>query len=200
MRVLFIIPKVSGRFPGADIPHLGIGYLAATLTKYGIEVKILDMRLGYNHREVRETIDLFNPQLVGMTVYSFGYRGAYSLIGEINNHADYKIVLGGPHISAIGTRALRESEADFAVKGEGEETFLELCKAMGKSNPGYGDISGLVWRCGNEVIENRNRSFIDQLDSLPFPAYNNFELEKYFCYKDRSLPLTLLLINTSIVP
>lgn len=189
MRVLFIIPKVSGRFPGADIPHLGIGYLAATLTKYGIEVQILDMRLGYNHRKVHETLDLFNPQLVGITVYSFGYRRAYSLIDEISNHADCKIVLGGPHISAIGAKALRESEADFAVKGEGEKTLLELCKAIEKSNPGYGDISGLVWRCGDEVIENGNRSFIDQLDSLPFPAYNNFELEKYFCYKDRLLPL-----------
>lgn len=116
MRVLFIRPKVSGRFPGADMPHLGIGYLAATLMNHGIEVQILDMRLGYGHYEVHQILDSFSPQLVGVTARSFGYQRAYSLIDEISSSADYRIVIGGPHISATGTNALKESKAYFAVE------------------------------------------------------------------------------------
>jgi len=73
------------------------------------------MRLGYNDQKVQETLDLLNPQLVGVTVYSLRYQRAYSLIREIGNRADYKIVIGGPHISAVEAKPVFET-GDFSRK------------------------------------------------------------------------------------
>jgi len=190
MRVLLIVPGAySWRFPGPIHPHIGIAYLAGILKRNGIEVKILDMRLRYHAKQLFPTLDLFRPQLTGITVYSHYYERAYDLVHRIKNHGEHQVVLGGPHISAIRDAALRKSEADFAIKGEGEETLLHLCKTIGESNSDYSNIQGLIWKFDSGVVENNDRPFIDNLDTLPFPAYEEFPLEKYFCHKDKLLAI-----------
>ncbi len=190
MRVLLIIPGTySWRYPGQVQPHTGIAYLAGILKKNGIEIKILDMGLRYHAKRLFPTLDLFRPQLIGITVFSLHHKRAYDLIHNIKNHGDYQVVLGGPHISAIRDKALRESEADFAVKGEGEETLLQLCKTLGEPTTDYSNIQGLIWKSERSVVENNDRPFIDDLDVLPLPAYEEYLLEKYFCYRDKTLPI-----------
>jgi len=159
------------------------------LKKNGIEVKILDMGLKHHTKQLFSTLDLFRPQLIGITVFSFFHKRAYDLIDSIKNYGNYQVVLGGPHISAIRGTALRESEADFAIKGEGEETILQLCKTIGEAKTDYSNIQGLAWKSDHGVVENDVRPFIDDLDALPFPAYEEFPLEKYFCYQDKLLPI-----------
>jgi len=190
MRVLLIVPGTySWRFPGPIQPHTGIAYLAGILKRNGIEVKILDMRLRYHAKQLFPTLDLFRPQVIGITVFSQHYKRVYDLIHKIKNYGEYPVVIGGPHISAIREAALIESEADFAIKGEGEEILLQLCNTLGERNPDYSNIQGLIWKSNCGVVENNDRPFIDDLDTLPFPAYEEFPLEKYFCYKDKILPI-----------
>lgn len=190
MRVLLIVPGTySWRYPGQIQPHTGIAYLAGILKKNGIEVKVLDMGLKYHAKQLSSTLDIFRPQLVGITVFSFFHKRAYDLIDNIKNYGDYQVVLGGAHISAVGDRVLRESKADFAIKGEGEETLLQLCKTIEEAKTGYSNIQGLIWKSDSSLVENNNRPFINNLDTLPFPAYEEFPLEKYSCYQDRVLPI-----------
>ena len=190
MRVLLIVPGTySWRYPGQVQPHTGIAYLAGVLKKNGIEVRILDMGLRCHTKQLFPTLDLFRPQLIGITVFSLYHKRAYDLIHNIKNHGEYQVVLGGPHISAIRDTALRKSEADFAVKGEGERTLLQLCKTIGEASTDYSDIQGLIWKSENGVVENNDRPFIDDLDALPLPAYEEFPLEKYSCYEDKILPI-----------
>jgi radical SAM superfamily enzyme YgiQ (UPF0313 family) len=40
------------------------------------------------------------------------------------------IILGGEHISAMPEFSLMTSNADYIVMGEGEETIIELIKAI----------------------------------------------------------------------
>ena len=133
MRILLIVPGTySWRYPGQVQPHTGIAYLAGILKKEGIEVKILDMSLRCHTKQIFPTLDLFRPQLIGITVFSLDHKRAYDLIHNIKNHGDYQVVLGGPHISAIGDTALRKSKADFVIKGEGEEisTAVEVAEIL----------------------------------------------------------------------
>lgn len=102
MRVLLIVPGTySWRYPGPIQPHTGIAYLAAILKKNRIEVKILDMCLRDHTRQLFPTLDIFRPQLIGITVFSLHYKRVYDLIHKIKNQGKYQVVLGGPHISAI---------------------------------------------------------------------------------------------------
>jgi len=188
VRILFVIPK-SHEWPHPGYPHTGIAYLAAVLKQRGMKIKILDMRLGYTFANLFKVLDEFNPDVVGLTCYSYFFKNTYELVSKIKSQGDYIVVIGGPHVSAIRGKVLAETKADFAVKGEGEYTFPELCKAIEKETEDFKEIEGLIWRRKSEVVENVDRPFIEDLDTLPFPDYEEFELEKYMCYIEKRLPI-----------
>lgn len=181
MKVMFVIPKTL-KHPGMIFPifpHLGIAYLTAVLEKSNIEVKIVDMRLGYDYDDLRSFLDQFNPDLVGVTSYSYGYKRSYNVVSTIKSHGNRLVAIGGPHVSAIRSKVLAETKADFAIKGEGEYALLELCKSIETQTKDYKEIKGLIWRYEDKIIENMDRPYLQELDNLPFPAYEKFELDKY---------------------
>lgn len=188
MKVLFIIPK-SHEWPRPGYPHTGVAYLIAVLKRHNIEVKVVDMRLGHIFDYLLEILNKFNPNVIGVTSYSYLFKNAYKVVNAVKSYGEYIVVMGGPHVSAFRSKVLAETKADFAVKGEGEYTLLELCEAVETGTKDFGEIKGLIWRRGNEVVENADRPFIRDLDSLPFPAYEDFELEKYACCIEKRLPI-----------
>lgn len=172
-RVLLCIPPFPSAYGWPTDPHRGIGYLSTILTKNNIENEVLDLRLGYKSKDLVNRIHKFKPDLVGITMMSYRHDIPYNLIEEIKN-SNYKIVVGGPHVSTLRKKILEECGADFGVKLEGEYTLLELCQ--GKE---LAEIRGLIYREGDRIIENEDRPFIKDLDGTPFPKYEKFELEKY---------------------
>jgi radical SAM superfamily enzyme YgiQ (UPF0313 family) len=155
-------------------PHPGIGYLSEFLTSNGIENYVIDMRLGYTLKKLMKKIKEINPDLIGITLMTLRHDIAIKIIEKIKSNFNCKIVVGGPHVSLFRKKVLEECKADFAIKHEGEYTLLELCQGKNLKN-----IKGLIYRNGNKIIENPDRPFIENLDTLPFPKYRKFELEKY---------------------
>lgn len=192
-KVLFFIPpieytdevygKISTRYP-----HTGIAYLASMLKQNKISFKILDMNLGYSDSHVLEYSKTYKPDMICTTVPSRDYQRLYDLIEFIRPHYNGKIVIGGLHVSITEKEALEKSCADFAVMGEGEYTLLELIQNLHETQD-FGEIKGLIWRKNDKIVVNEKRPYIQDLDSLPFPAYEDFELEKYICNVDRRLPI-----------
>jgi len=189
VRVLLVEPKAYGDYPGALHPHLGLAYLTSILRKRGIDVEIMDMRLGYEVADLIAKIKLLVPDLIGITCYSIQFRNTRKIIEKVKEQIDCKIVLGGAHVSAMRSQILRTTKADFAIKGEGEYTLLELCDYIKLDASNFRDIKGLIWRDENAIVENEDRPYIKDLDSLPFPAFEMFELKKYIFYKERRLPI-----------
>jgi radical SAM superfamily enzyme YgiQ (UPF0313 family) len=191
MRIFFVIPPSVGDYFTAQIPHTGIAYLTAFIRReMNIDIKIMDMRLGYSLVDVFKKIDAFSPDVVGISLFSYGFEESKEVVNKIKEYKkSCKVVIGGPHIAAVGRKALEDTKADFAVCGEGEITFLELCKAFKKNRKNLSSIKGLIWRKGKKIIENKKRMPIMDLDSLPYPDYEAFELEKYLCYGERHLPI-----------
>ena len=196
-KVLFLVPPLKsilgdshirsdGRDPyKARYPHIGVAYIMAVLKQAKIAYEVLDMNLGYSSDQVLDYVKSNNPDFIGITIFSAGYRTAYSLIEFLrSHHYDGKIVMGGPHVSVVTKQSLEATQADFAVVGEGEYALLELVQ-----NSELEKIKGLIWRQGSKIIANERRPYLQNLDSLPFPAFEDFELEKYFCSVDRRVPL-----------
>ena len=179
-KVLFYIPPFPGiqEYPGE--PHPGIGYLSEFLSKNDIENDVLDLRLGYTVKDLIKRIEEFKPHLVAATMMTFRHDIAYAIIEQIRS-SQYDIVVGGPHVSTIRTTVLEECAADFAIKVEGEYPLLELCNGKDLTN-----IDGLIYRDRERIIENKDRTFIDDLDDIPFPTYDKFELKKY---NTRQIPI-----------
>lgn len=190
---LFVTPPLRSMFGddsgGVGHPHVGTAYLVAMFKEYGLPYKIIDMRLGYDLSCVLDEIERNNLGLIGLTCFSYGHSKVYDVVRGIKRQSHVPVVIGGPHASAIRGKLLEDVPADFAIQDEGEYTMLELVEALSDGAKDLSSIKGLLWRKGEEIIENECRPPIRNLDELPFPAYEEFELEKYLCHTDKYIPI-----------
>lgn len=193
MKILFIIPEfksLSGKKSLTLNPHLGIAYLSAFLIKNGIEVKVFDNGIENSYERLFSLVGEFKPDMIGVTVFSYCYNYARELIKSVKSRFSVPLVIGGAHVNIIKKQILIDTEAEFAIKHEGEYGLLELLAEIKRSSLNFEAIKGLIWRNSEGIIiENPDRPFINDLDSLPFPEYGVFDIDKYFCYKDKMLPM-----------
>lgn len=156
----------------------GLAYISEALSKEDIENKIFDFGLGYSFDDLRKVINEFEPQLIGISMMSFGSKCTYKVIESIKELYPYiPIVVGGPHLSTLREKALDECQAiDFGITLEGENTIIELCQG----NKSLSEIKGLFYKSNSgEVTYTGDRDFITDLDSNGFPSYSKVELDKY---------------------
>ncbi|MFQ5965310.1 MAG: hopanoid biosynthesis associated radical SAM protein HpnJ [Candidatus Scalinduaceae bacterium] len=79
-------------------------------------------------------------------------------------NGDTKIVFVGPHPSAMPEETLKASNAvDIVARREFDFSIKEI--AQGKE---LGEIDGISYKNNGNIFHNRDRKFIENLDSLPF--------------------------------
>ena len=183
---------------------LGLMYVAAAIEKAGHEVTIFDslsskltekwVENGITHYGVRSTeivrvIDDEKPDIVGSSIlFTAQLQGLSDLTRMIKmNFKDLPVIVGGAHISAAGESYLKENPApDFGIVGEGEKTIVELLEYLSDKRD-IKSISGLIWRNGSEVIENKRREMIKDIDAIPFPAYHKVDMENYLEMQEKGV-------------
>ena len=73
---------------------------------------------------------------------------------------DTPIIWGGHFPTICPDAALQEPYVDYAVRGQGEETFTKLCDTLDAADPGaLASIAGLSWRRQGEIVHNKERTF-----------------------------------------
>jgi anaerobic magnesium-protoporphyrin IX monomethyl ester cyclase len=175
--IVFIIPKRSIEHKIA--PHIGIGYLTSFLMKFSYNVSIIDLQFeSLSH--LKTTLKLYQNVVVGLSFYSEDYNRIKFLLKFIKKiNKNYITIVGGPHPTAQPIQILKELEdLDFVITGEGEYTFKELLNEI-NSTKNYSKIPGLTYRDGIEIIKNQTRELIEDLDSIPFPAWEKYNLKRY---------------------
>lgn len=200
MRILLIKPsctvyKPDPTLPSATLPF-GIAYLASFLLSKGEQVGVIDAlsegidnaqkfknktRIGLSNEKIKRKIKGFNPDIIGITsmftAFSHDAHTLAALIKKIN--PNIKVVLGGAHASILPELSIKDKNIDIVVKGEGEITFWEIINAI-KRGKDFTRIKGTVVRRGRSIIVNPSREYIQNLDILPFPAYDRLPMETYF--------------------
>ena len=129
-------------------------------------------------KEIELTITEYNPTVVGISAKSQNFTSARmvaKLVKKINKQT--LVIMGGPHPSMVGSDILNHPEIDICVKGEGENTIIELLNAI-EAQKELDDIQGLFYRKDGLVVETPSRIFVDNLDSLCFPHENAPEVLK----------------------
>jgi radical SAM superfamily enzyme YgiQ (UPF0313 family) len=84
-----------------------------------------------------------------------------------------KVILGGPQASVVDVATLQSFRCvDVIVRGEADQTFPALLPLLVSGDAGWEAIPGITFRRGDEVIRNPNAPVIEDLDSLPLPAFD----------------------------
>jgi len=188
MRVLFVEPPKDFWFIMGEYlpPPLGILQLAAYLENKNknVEIEVLDCqakRLGWKGLE--KHIESFQPDIVAPSV--FATCSAYTVIRTLELAKKVNLntitVAGGQHFTATANESLKTyPEIDVVVRGEGEQTFVELIQALSEKSS-FSQIKGISFRHKRKILHNPSRPLIGNLDDLPFPGYHFVEdvVDKY---------------------
>ena len=160
---------------GAVMPGLGLLYIAAVLRANGFLVVILDAegrRLGF--KETVENILEEDPDIIGISTTTLNIGSAARVAKGIKARApETKIVLGGPHVTAMPVDTMERYPAvDGCVLGDGERSFSRLVRNIQEREPVDSGLDGLVWRENGRLMMVDKKGHFEDLDSLPFPAWD----------------------------
>jgi anaerobic magnesium-protoporphyrin IX monomethyl ester cyclase len=179
-------PAPSGSTGHLPFALLGLGYLGAVLEKNHYEVDVIDCQvLKISYEDFRSELYKRKPDIVGLTSTTLTYNPALKL-AKIAKEVlpDCLIFIGGPHVTFWDDNALEECPAlDVIVRREGEYTLLELVQKV-EAGEGFDDVLGITFRKDGKIVRNLDRPYIEDLDSLPFPARHLWPMEHLRKYED----------------
>jgi len=160
---------------------LGLAYLSACVSDNPRrEIRIVDCgEDSESHAQALEAVKAEKPDIVGATVYTYHVNDVLGFMRDIKQiKADIMTVVGGPHPTALPTETVADSNLDVVVCGEGEVTFKSLVERVEKRES-YSDLDGIAYKLDGEPRVNRPRAFIRDLDTLPFPRWQDLPVETY---------------------
>jgi anaerobic magnesium-protoporphyrin IX monomethyl ester cyclase len=173
MRVLLVNTPSDNAFTkvGFIVPPLGIAYVGATLREAGHDVSIHDFNVEPS------SPDYSRFDLVGISGDTFRHNKLMEIARQAKA-AGTKVMAGGPHVTFMDEETLREGPVDYIVRGEAEETAVELAEALEK-NARPDDIAGVSFLSDGRFVRNPDRTPPQDLDSLPFPARDLLKMDRY---------------------
>ncbi|MCK4993884.1 MAG: cobalamin-dependent protein [Candidatus Omnitrophica bacterium] len=214
-KVMLLFPTgkvLKWRFHHCEIP-MGLAYLAAVL-RNDFDVKVLDGRakfqrmvpknskweyFGFTPKEIVEQVKTYSPDVVGIScLSSFHFPDVVDLferVKKIDN--DIITVTGGTHPTFLADEVMKKhSSIDFIVMGEGEDTFYQLLMNI-NSEKEYDALDGLAFRNNGTYQINPKTKYIEDLDALPYPAFDLFPLD---FYEKKSIPFSVTFRSKKTIP
>lgn len=177
--------KILFYYRGAE--SLGVEYISAVLKEAGHKTELifdpgfddtfyfkanLFNSLNVNEKLLRQAKH-FSPDLIAFSsitnLYPYIKKIAYLLKKELK----VPTIIGGIHATALPDYVLKEDCFDMVCVGEGEYALLELANKMERGED-FSSIENIWVKRGGEIIRNKERPLVEDLDSLPFPDKDVF--------------------------
>ena len=190
MKVLLIQPPMFHQQVQLS-PNLGLASIAAVLEQDGAEVKVVDAAAeDLSYDSILDRIRSFQPHIIGAGGQTPVIPRSLTIFRRTKKEisSDIITIAGGPHFTFTDRESLEECpELDIVVRGEGEATISHLCKAIETKEP-LNKVPGITFRDKDgTIIRNPDREPIADIDSLPFPAWHLFPVDKYHWVGNRLL-------------
>ena len=171
--VFISLPSPFAKEPAMN-PPLGIAYLTAYLRPFVESIRVVDFATfdyDYKSKEYLKEIPK-NADLYGISCMSPQFYWLKKIALYLKQNTNAKVIAGGPHPTSMVSECLEF--VDYVVIGEGELPMEQL--VTGKPLSG---IAGIGYRDKKGRIRTNPRVFIKNLDSIPFPNREIFDLSKY---------------------
>jgi len=163
-------------------PPLAFASLAAALREKirGLEVRILDapaLEMGWQSLE--STVRSLRPTYVGVGEEAVSAKEGLRL-AALARSTGARVVAGGCFFGHVAAEAVETGLIDAVVHGEGEETLVELVEAWQSGNQDdLRRVAGISYAAEGRVCRTEPRPLIQDLDDLPFPAYDLLPVSRY---------------------
>lgn len=161
---------------------LGLPCIAAAIREKlpYIEVKIIDcppLKIGWS--SLRDILQAEKPDIVGAgeeALYHYEAVRLFKLTKEINPKTI--TIAGGHFFSWMTEHSLNNFPIDIIVRFEGEDTIVDLIKAI-ENDEDLSGVKGIAYKNDGQIVKTPLRPLIKNLDTLPLPAYDLMPMGKY---------------------
>ncbi len=189
MKTLFVVPEIRLDMAPNNFPFWA-AILASIIEQKNGQVAILDLnalRSNFGGKQVpnQVIIDEVSSEkwdMVGIGGLTTTYSRIKELTPLIRKNAKDAIIIGGGGWASYNPVEILQlvPELDMICIGEGETTFSELYDEIDKGTRDFEKVNGLCLRNNNNFKFTNPRALIDDLNSVPYPAYHLLELDIYF--------------------
>ena len=191
MKVLFVVPEIRLDDKPFEFPFWS-GILASIVENKGGQVAILDLnaiRMNYGGGNVpteiiKEEISAEKWDIIGVGGLTTTYKRLKQLIPIIRQVSSDSILIAGGGWCSYNPDEILElvPEIDMICIGEGEETFSEVYDEIKNKTFNFERVKGLCLNNNGNLKFTEPRALIPDLDIIPLPHYDLFELDIYFKY------------------
>lgn len=180
--------------PAIKLFPIGLGYIATAMKNAGFEFDLLDIDAHrYTDEQIEDLIKKKKYDIVCMGCVVTGYKIIKTLASVVKRHHPHsKIVVGNSVATSIVDTLLIRTDTDIAVLGEGDETIVDLLKALSESRS-VEEVKGICFIKNGKIFHTGTRPVIKDISSLPFIDHSLFETEIYIdsCKKRVNEPLPI---------
>lgn len=178
MRLMNPVTLEPDLLPAKSWVPLGIASLAAALRAAGFETDLRDLH-DADWEEVQALLRASQADMVGISCFTFERVSALRT-AAVARHAlpAATVVMGGPHATCFPEQILGRGVVDVVALGEAEATIVELAACLAR-NGDLDNVAGIAFRRDDAVRTTRARAHGHDLDALPFPVYDAFDLTQY---------------------
>ena len=179
-------------FDEPDFVRTSLAFLAGYLRQNSnFEIHCLDAKFErLSFEQLLERVVQLQPDLIGYSAFTNEIKPCAYVAAKVKQALPSVVnIIGGPHLTALPEVTLLEfPQFDVGVVGEGEQTFLELCRAIQEAQPLL-SIPGLVINQLPTPVRTTDRERILDQDSIPIPAWDLFPPAKlYYIQTVRGCP------------
>jgi len=180
--------KGGRRFPALSVTgEMTYSYLnlqaAAVLRQAGHEVAYIDCQPeGVTFDELVPRVLAVAPDLVVTYVEQIKMHVDRMLAEALKERAPgIRVGFVGPFVTPLGRQVVEGTPAvDFALRGEYDESLLEVADRMAAGDPAWREVEGISVRGEDGTVSDVGAyRHVKDLDSLPFPAYDLIDLSRY---------------------
>jgi len=178
---------------------LGLAYVAAAMREAGHDVTVLDA-IGLAPTKLtaakplpvfgltaQDLVDRLDPdaRVVGLTnMFTFAWPLVRELVRTIKSaYPDKLVIAGGENVTGMAEHCLATAPIDFIVAGEGETSSVALLEAIERGEQDFSQIEGLIFTQDGRLVRTAPRARIRDLDSIPWPAWDLFDLDTYYRHR-----------------
>ncbi|GJM43520.1 MAG: B12-binding domain-containing radical SAM protein [Gemmatimonadota bacterium] len=180
--------KGGRRFPALSVTgEITYSYLnlqaAAILRNAGHQVEYIDCQAsGISFEELVPKVVQSAPDVVVMYVEQIKIHVDTALAEKVQELTSAKVGFVGPFVTPLGTQVVKDTPSvDFALRGEYDESLLEVVDGLAAGTDAWLQVEGISVRHPEtgEVLEVGSYRHVQDLDALPFPAYDLVDFSKY---------------------
>ena len=188
-KVLFVKARIDAHHGEASAPAQGPMMLGAVARQLGWDARCVDTYLESDPEEaLRDALRQFPAQVIGFSALTAEHRSMHRLATLARElRPDAVILAGGAHASADPDQTVANPAIDAAVIGEGERTLEEILDRVERGQA-WRDVAGLALRSDDgALVRTAPRDAIEDLDVLPFPAFDLTDVDAYARRRGMSL-------------